>query len=181
MGKRNRRRTRNKAKKILLSGNIETPARIGPGQVLQAETFAEKSVGDSTRLRNIGEHPLTLLYHRKKITEPEFRAGDHYRKLFAMRERGGFAGMADNGGGGTNGVPFTQSQVDAIRAIERIEAGLGEDNVQIVRKFCGEGHSGAHAVHTTVRCHKDGVLERLCEALDALGRAIDRVAKRRAA
>jgi hypothetical protein len=72
------------------------------------------------------------------------------------------------GGGGGLSMPFTQTQVDAIRRLDHVRARLKTRDWIIVEKFCGEGWSMAESVRAATACHPSGVLLRLQEALDEL-------------
>ena len=72
------------------------------------------------------------------------------------------------GGGGSLSMPFTQSQVDAIRRLDHYRSRLKSRDWIIVEKFCGEGWSMAESVRAATVCHPSGVLLRLIEALDEL-------------
>lgn len=45
----------------------ETPPKVGPGQVLEEEQFAEETAGSKKRVRNHGEHPLSLAFHKGQL------------------------------------------------------------------------------------------------------------------
>ena len=47
--------------------------KAGPGSVF-AEEFVSAKTGGEKRLRNIGEHPLTLAHARGKISDEQFAA-----------------------------------------------------------------------------------------------------------
>lgn len=140
----------------------------GPGSVF-VEELVSATTGNEKRTRNIGEHPLTLAYARGKIGEEQFAAGEELRILCELR---GVSGrdltMMGTGGGGAPRMPFTQTQVDAIRRLERIRQRLKQRDWIIVEKFCGEGWSMAEAVRAATACHPSGVLMRVQEALDEL-------------
>ena len=65
-------------------------------------------------------------------------------------------------------MPFTQSQVDAIRRLDHIRARLKERDWIIVEKFCGEGWSMPDAVRAATICHPSSVVMRVQEALEEL-------------
>lgn len=154
---------------------VDGPPRVGPGQLFAVETIASGSGhGQVRRHRNIGEHPLTLAYESGKISADEHNAGNTYRVLFEKMGRTGKDSTDFEVSGSPAGTPFTQTQVEAIQAIKKIEAAMDRRNAAIVRKFCGEGLSMKEAVMRSTACHGDGVLYRLREALENLGDAITR-------
>ncbi len=142
--------------------------KAGPGSVF-VEEFASAKTGGEKRLRNVGEHPLTLAHARGKISDEQFAAGEEVRRLYELRGASGRDSTAMNvGGGGGLSMPFTQTQVDAIRRLDRVRARLKTRDWIIVEKFCGEGWSMAESVRAATACHPSGVLLRLQEALDEL-------------
>lgn len=142
--------------------------KAGPGSVF-VEEFVSAKTGGEKRLRNIGEHPLTLAHARGKISDEQFAAGEDVRRLYELRGASGRDSTAMNvGGGGSLSMPFTQMQVDAIRRLDHYRARLKQRDWIIVEKFCGEGWSMAEAIRAATACHPSGVLLRLQEALDEL-------------
>ncbi len=142
--------------------------KAGPGSVF-VEEFASAKTGGEKRLRNVGEHPLTLAYARGKISDEQFAAGEEVRRLYELRGTSGRDSTAMNvGGGGGLSMPFTQTQVDAIRRLDHFRARLKTRDWIIVEKFCGEGWSMAESVRAATACHPSGVLLRLQESLDEL-------------
>lgn len=150
------------------------PERPG-SRIFAVEDVAKGSgKGLSMRFRNIGEHPLTLAYESGKISADEHNAGNTYRVLFEKMGRTGKDSTDFEVSGSSARTPFTQTQYEAIQAIQKIEAAMDRRNAAIVRKFCGEGLSMKEAVMRSTACHGDGVLYRLREALENLGDAIAR-------
>lgn len=151
------------------------PQRVGPGQLFAVETIAEGSGhGQIRRHRNIGEHPLTLAFESGKISADEHNAGNTYRVLFEKMGRAGKDSTDFEVSGSPARTPFTQTQYEAIQAIQKIEAAMDRRNAAIVRKFCGEGTAARESVMRVVACHPNGVTFRLREALENLGDAIAR-------
>jgi hypothetical protein len=141
----------------------------GPNSVF-VEEFVSAKTGNEKRLRNIGEHPLTLAYARGKIGDEQFAAGEEVRRLYELRGMSGRDStmMTVGNGGATPSMPFSQSQVDAIRRLDYFRARLKTRDWIIVEKFCGEGWSMAESVRAATACHPSGVLLRLQEALEEL-------------
>jgi hypothetical protein len=143
----------------------------GPGSVFVEELVSAKS-GNEKRSRNIGEHPLTLAHARGKLSDEQFAAGEEFRRLYELREtRGRDSTTMTTGGGSGARLPFTQTQVDAIRRLERIRQRLKDRDWIIVEKFCGEGWSMAEAVRAATLCHPSSVVMRVQEALEELAAA----------
>ena len=143
--------------------------KAGPGSVF-VEEFVSAKTGGEKRLRNIGEHPLTLAYARGKIGDEQFAAGEEVRRLCELRGMSGRDStmMTLGNGGSTPSMPFSQSQVDAIRRLDFFHTRLKTRDWIIVEKFCGEGWSMAESVRAATACHPSGVLLRLQEALEEL-------------
>ena len=142
--------------------------KAGPGSVF-VEEFVSAKTGNEKRLRNIGEHPLTLAHARGKIGDEQFAAGEEVRRLYELRGMSGRdSTVITIGNGGAQSMPFTQAQVDAIRRLEHFRSRLKTRDWTIVEKFCGEGWSMAESVRAATLCHPSGVLLRLQEALEEL-------------
>ena len=145
--------------------------RPGPGAVFVEELVSAKT-GRERRTRNIGEHPLSLAHARGKISDDQFAAGEEVRKLCELRGVSGRdSTMMTTGGGSGARLPFTQTQVDAIRRLDSLRGKLKERDWIIVEKFCGEGWSMSEAVRAATLCHPSGVLMRVQEALEELAAA----------
>ena len=138
----------------------------GPGSVFVEEPA---KTGREKRVRNIGEHPLTLAHARGKISDEQFAAGEEVRLLCELR---GLSGKDSttllSGGAPGPRLPFTQSQLDAIRRLDHIRTRLKERDWIIVEKFCGEGWSMSDSVRAATMCHPSGILCRMQEALEEL-------------
>jgi hypothetical protein len=155
-------------------GEAQAPAeerykpKAGPGSVF-VEEFVSAKTGREKRARNIGEHPLTLAHARGKISDDQFAAGEELRRLYELRGVSGRdSTMMSTGGGSGPRLPFTQTQVDAIRRLDSLRMRLKDRDWIIVEKFCGEGWSMAEAVRAATVCHPSGVLMRVQEALEEL-------------
>ena len=145
--------------------------KAGPGSVF-VEELVSANTGRERRTRNVGEHPLTLAHARGKITDDQFAAGEEVRRLYELRGLSGRDSTTISAGSsGAPLLPFTQSQVDAIRRLDRIRARLKERDWIIVEKFCGEGLSMVESVRAATVCHPSGVLYRVQEALEELAAA----------
>jgi hypothetical protein len=142
--------------------------RPGPGAVLVEEVVSLET-GREKRLRNVGEHPLTLAHARGRISDEQFAAGEELRRLWELRGVSGRDSTTLSTGSGSGArLPFTQVQVDAIRRLDRIRQKLKTRDWIILGKFCGEGWSMAEAVRAATMCHPSGVLMRVQEALEEL-------------
>ena len=131
--------------------------------------FVSARTGLQERLRNIGEHPLTLAHARGRISDEHFAAGEELRILFALREaRGRDSTERFLGSGGATDTGLSQVQVDAIRRLGRLRSKLKNRDWIILEKFCGDGWSMAESVRAATICHPSGVLFRVLEALDEL-------------
>jgi hypothetical protein len=188
MGKRKRKVTLaqpNRAIARLTTGpSFEMPEKAGPGSLLIIEDFAEKSSGTSRRVRNHGEHPLSLAFFRgqletkypdtvpdrDRITADErLAAGEDFRAHFERMHRSGRDSLDMSGGGGSDGTLWTQTQAMAIHWVKAIELRMHHRNVAIVRAFCGEGHSMVESLRKArMDFHPNGVTYRIREALDDL-------------
>jgi hypothetical protein len=164
---------------------FEAPQKLGPNQVLVVERFAEGTAGTKRRVKNIGEHPLTLAYARgqleskypddvpkqERITADErYDAGEEYRKAFEQMNRSGkdSTDMTGSGGAGS-GTPWTQVQARAALTIGKIESRMHHRDALVIRKFCGEGCSMVDALRAArIDVHPSSVSYRVREALDDL-------------
>jgi hypothetical protein len=143
--------------------------KAGPFDLYVRE-FVSARTGREERYRNIGEHPLTLAHARGKISDEQFAAGEKLRRLHelcALSGQDSSLMTAGSGGAGAH-LPITDSQLDAVRGLERMRCRLKSRDWIIVEKFCGEGWSMADAVRAATLCHPSGVLFRVQEALDEL-------------
>jgi hypothetical protein len=147
---------------------LRVKPKTGPGSVYVEELVSAKT-GCELRYRNVGEHPLTLAYARGRLSDAQFSAGDELRSLYELRALSGRDSTNFAPGKGTcTDIPFTQTQVDAIRRLGRIRERLKKRDWIILERFCGEGWSMAEAVRAATVCHRSGVLQRVQEALDEL-------------
>jgi hypothetical protein len=172
-----------KTKKPSPPRTFEGPAKQGEGQVLALERFNEGTAGTAKRVRNVASHPLRLAYHRGQISEAHFQAGETYRIMFEKMRRSGLdsSQALDRSGGGGNGAPFTQTQVDAINGIKKIEAAMGPRDRRIIRYFCGEGMSPVESVQRVTSVHPSSVRYRIVEALEGLEDALEQTRIRKVA
>ena len=139
-----------------------------PGDVFVRE-FVSARTGQQERLRNIGEHPLTLAHARGRISDDQFAAGEELRRLYALREaRGRDSSQMRLGSGGAAHTGLSQVQLDAIRRLGRLRSRLKDRDWIILEKFCGDGWSMAESVRAATVCHPSGVIYRMLEALDEL-------------
>lgn len=148
----------------------ETPAKIT--QLHTQSRLLSASAGAQVGWRNHGEHPLAIAYFREKIDKPEFDAGNLYRRYFEMMGRSGKDSTDLSVVGGGSGLPFTQSQVDAIHAVQAIERRIQQPYDVIVRKFCGEGYSASEAVKAARFRNPKDVWEKMRLALNKLATAV---------
>lgn len=163
------------------------PAKAGPGAVLSVEQFFESGTAASKkRLRNHGEHPLTLAFHRgqliskysydvpeaQRITANErLAAGEEYRRHYEQMRRSGrdSTDMAGGHGGGGAGTPWTETQAMAIHWVKSIERRMHHKDAAIIRNFCGEGYTMPESLRSArIDFHLNGVTYRIREALDEL-------------
>jgi hypothetical protein len=148
--------------------SIHLRPKPGPGDVY-VEEFVSARTGRELRFRNIAEHPLTLAHARGRISDEQFVAGEEVRTLYELRAvTGRDSTNIAPGVGVCTDVPFTQTQVDAMRRLGRIRQQLKKRDWIILEKFCGEGWPMAEAVRAATVCHRSGVLQRVQEALDEL-------------
>jgi hypothetical protein len=166
---RKKRKIRETADSAARPDDARFRPKPGPNSVF-VEEFVSAKTGNEKRLRNIGEHPLTLAYARGKIGDEQFAAGEEVRRLCELRGMSGRDStmMTVGNGGSTPSMPFSQSQVDAIRRLDYFRTRLKTRDWIIVEKFCGEGWSMAESVRAATACHPSGVLLRLQEALEEL-------------
>lgn len=121
---------------------IVGPAKIHAGHSQQRGIGAE--IGRDIGWENLDESRLGRAYASDRIEESEYLAGNVYRGFYELRGRSGTTSFVMVDGGRSN-TPFTQSQVDAIRIIEKIELYIGQPYATVARKFCGEDFSARDA------------------------------------
>jgi hypothetical protein len=174
MTRRNRnRKVREAVDNLAVVERDDGPSKRGPGQIFIKEKIAKGSgKGEATRHRNIGEHPLTLAWSRKRINGNQFAAGEVYRILCEKLNRSGKDSTIIVIPTGGQRTPWTQEQAQAALSLKKIDAELGDDNRKILRSFLGDGASMAEAVQRHVPCHPSGVIWRMLEALDRLDEAL---------
>lgn len=162
---------------------FDGPAKQGEGQVHVIEKFNEGSTGQSKRFRNIGNHPLTMAFHRGQISEAHNAAGKSYIELWSRAMPHGLDSTQaldrSGGSGGVEGV--TVAQINAYKKLTDVEGFMSRVNRKIIRYFCGEGRSMKEAVERCTGVHPNGIKYRLQEALEDLEDALDKARIRRAA
>jgi hypothetical protein len=181
---RKRSRMRNKNSIAIVPREEPYVPKPGPGQV-----FVQEGERESRHYRNVGNHPLDLALERGQISAELHAAGNTYRVMFEKLGRSGIdtTQIMQTGGGGAQSVPFTDAQVDAIRAMQQIEKVMPKRCHRIVRRFCGEGYAMAEAVMQVTPCHPSNVTPchhsnvkyRIIEALEGLDDALDQLRVRR--
>jgi hypothetical protein len=161
--------TRPRTQRTKQSSAASLGPKPGPGDIYVRE-FVSARTGRQERYRNIGEHPLTLAFARRKINGEQYAAGDEFRTLCELRLGGSrdSTDMVPGTGGGGDRLSIAQAQLDAARQLERLRARIKTRDWIILEKFCGEGWSMAEAVRAATLCHPSGVLFRVQEALDEL-------------
>jgi hypothetical protein len=154
---------------------IAMPAKAGPGQSFVIETFAEKSVGESKRYRNIGNHPLSLAWHKGVLTDEQYIAGNTFATIYAISESSGrdSTQALDAGRASASNSSHMDKMVDADRQLAVIEKNMGARNYRIIRNICGKGMEMAEGVQRVTVCHPNGIRYRFLEALEELSDALD--------
>lgn len=167
--------------------------RMATGKLWYASPWWENQPAEPMHpeRENDDEHPLTLAYVRGQFNERDetkahvgkyrYQSGMTYRTLFEILHRSGRDSTQTLGISGGKGESFTNNQQQAGRDLADICAEMGRNDAGIIRMFCGEGHRMSAAVLAFVPYPSNSVRHRLCEALDALGAAIDKKHIRRAA
>lgn len=149
---------------------VDGPAKVTANH--SQDYLLSAGAGASHAWRNHGEHPLMLAHFRGKIDKPEYDAGDLYRKYYEMMGRSGKDSLDISVVCGGSGLPFTQSQVNAIHAIQAIERRIQQPYDVIVRKFCGEGYSASEAVKAARFHNPKAVWDKMRLALNKLATAV---------
>jgi hypothetical protein len=164
--------------------DFDGPQKAGAGQVLVIEQYNTGSSGTGRRYRNVGEHPLTLAWKRGSIADGLHDAGGAFRALYEQMGRSGLdstQALCSSRSSGASPSPFTQTQVDAINQIKRIEERMYRQNYRIVRNFCGEGMSMRESVLSVTSMHANGIRDRVVEALADLDVVLEKLHIRKAA
>ena len=148
----------------------EAPAKITANHA--QDYLLSAGAGANHAWRNHGEHPLMLALFREKIDRTEYDAGNLYRRYYEQMGRSGKDSTDLSVVGGGSGLPFTQTQVDAIHAVQAIERRIQQPYDVIVRKFCGEGYSASEAVRAARFHNPKNVWEKMRLALNKLATAV---------
>lgn len=151
---------------------IQEPARIHEGH--QQTRQLSKVAGGPMGWVNTHENPLMAAYYAERIDSDEYHAGAIYQSLFEKMGRKGRDSTQLTIVGGNTGLPFTQTQVDAIRAIEAIEANLDGERRIVIRQFCGHGQSASKAIQAAGHKNPREVWDQMRVALNKLATAIAR-------
>lgn len=153
---------------------IVAPAKIRAGHTQERGLGA--AIDRDHGWENIDEHPLGRARYGKpqRIDDDEYNAGNVYRAFYTLRGRSGQSSlvMVD---GGRSDTPFTQTQVDAIRIIEKLEKFLGDPYARIVRNFCGEGETARKACALAGEGDQRKTWELIRLSLAKLGTAIEKL------
>lgn len=110
-----------------------------------------------------------------------YHAGSTYRKLYEMLHRSGRDSLMALGVSGGGGMSFTEHQQRAGGELAKIKREMSANDSGIIEMYCGQNHNMTTAVLAFVPYPSNSVLNRLCEALDALDAALDKQHIRRAA
>lgn len=158
----------------------DTPARIHPGH--RQDHRLGPAIGAAKGFRNINEHPLVAALALDRISADEFEAGDTYRRLYEMRFKASETRFEFSPSGGQN-VPFSQTNVDAIRAIEAIESQLariidGPRYKTLIQRLCGEGYAANQACVAAGYTDPKQVWALTRLALNKLAVALERVERK---
>lgn len=191
-GSMSRRRRRKAARAMKRStektqqpGEVPLERPIGPGMVAEIEDHAEGSVGSIKVYRNRNEHPLTLAFFREKlhgsgqdallIARRRFGAGEQFRIYYEARNTQSRNNYEPRLGGG-DPTTLSDAVLEAGRRLARIEQAMGASkDYAVIENFCGKGHSMIDALRLAeVPFAPQGVVPRVCEALDVLVRVLNR-------
>ena len=110
-----------------------------------------------------------------------YHAGTTYRNLFEILHRSGRDSLMALGVSGGSGMSFTNTQQQAGRDLAKVKEKLSSNDAGIIEMYCGKNHNMTTAVLAFVPYPSNSVLNRLCEALDALDAALDEQRIKRAA
>lgn len=158
---------------------MDGPAKAGPGQAFEIESVDDRVPGGPRRYNNVDSHPLNRAKFYGKISSQQWAAGNEYRRKCEILEKSGIDSTQPRVPAGSDGTPFTQAQVDAVRWLQFVDGCLSRADRTIVRMFCGCGYSMLASVKLAVKCfNEDAIVSRVSEALDELGDAIIAVQKR---
>jgi len=106
-----------------------------------------------------------------------FAAGQHYASLWDTAQSSGrdSTQALNVSRGGGNGIPLSQAQSDAVKALVALHCHLGQRDRIIIRMVCGEGHFPSEAVATVSTDYAKATSARFRESLDALCEAFEAV------
>lgn len=163
----------------------ELAAPIGPDIIAVIEEFAEASVGMSRRYVNIAESPIAHAYEKGKLhgglsgieadksAKARLIAGEFFRVVFEASQAPGHTKFEQSISTGPR-TSLPDRQIDAGRYLARVKGLLGERDFKIVEAFCGHRYSMIDALRlANVPFAPQGVVPRVCEALDCLAAAVN--------
>lgn len=163
---------------------VQAPAVITPLHVRDRETSIVAGSPKGWRKWT----PLEAAYEQGKLAggnprfdaARRFAAGQEYAKLWDTAQSSGrdSTQALNVSRGGGSGLPMTQAQADAVRALVAIESRMGQRDRVIIRMVCGHGHFPSEAVALVSAGYMKATTPRFQEALDALVEAIDAVHRR---
>lgn len=166
---------------------VDGPAIVTPMHVQNRDIFNDSGALVIGKKGHRKWTPLEAAYEQGKLgpkdsqdARSRFMAGIRYSEIWDRAQSAGRdSTQALNGSrGGGSGLPITQAQSDAVRALVAIHAGMSARDRIIVRLVCGEGYFPSEAVKLAAGDdYKNVVPARFREALDALCDAIEAVRK----
>ena len=101
-------------------------------------------------------------------------AGQRYADIFdACHSAGRDSTQALNISRSSGGLPISQAQGEALRALAAIHSHMGERDRLIVTRVCGEGYWPSEAIRSICGDYKHTIAARFREALDTLIEAME--------
>lgn len=126
--------------------------------------------------------PLEAAFNQGKLQggsdkyspKARFDAGMKYSEIWDIAQSSGRdSTQALNISRSHGGLPLSQAQSDAIKALVAIESNMGQRDRIIIRMVCGMGYFPSEAVRMVCADYKDSVTARFREALDACVEALE--------
>lgn len=133
--------------------------------------------------------PLEAFFDKRRKASPSekltaedivrFNAGQQYTVLWDTAQSSGkdSTQSLNVSRGGGSGLPLSQRQHDAIRALVAVESHLGQRDRIIIRMVCGQGSFPSEAVAMVGTGYAKATTPRFLEALDALADSFEAVRK----
>jgi hypothetical protein len=157
---------KSRKRRTVLPFTPDEPAKIMEGHV------QDLAPGRRGGWRQTDSDRLGTYADSGQINEDQLEAARWYQETYRAREPH-CETKFERVSRGSNGLPISLIQGEAMKRIIAVDTRLSEENRLIVRAICGEGHHASHVVRmVTGEQGKHYPIPRFREALNALRNAI---------